>query len=228
MSSTPSDKLSSGFDKLARAYRWMEYLSFGPLLQRCRVQFLLEISDARRALVLGDGDGRFTASLLRAAPGICVHAVDESAAMLAALWQRAIDIGAADRLEMTCADATEDLPEGHFDLVCTHFFLDCFSQADMEALVARVQEHVPQGRWVISEFAVPGGAMRWPAFLLVRSLYFVFGLLTGLTTRELPVYAPVLRANGFVLMQSRQRLGGLLRAELWQRASPPLCQAIRQ
>src|SRR6185437_1080687 len=53
------------FDRLARVYRWMEWLSFGPYLSRCRRAFLPQLRDARRALVLGDGDGRFTAALLR-------------------------------------------------------------------------------------------------------------------------------------------------------------------
>ncbi len=194
----------------------MEYLSFGPLLQRCRLQFLPEVADARRALVLGDGDGRFTAALMQALPGVRVHAVDESAEMLAALWERVIEKGAAHRLEISCADAVEDLPEESFDLVCTHFLLDCFGQGDVEALVAQVRRRMPRGRWVISEFAVPGGAMRLPALLLVRALYLVFGVLTGLTTRSLPAYAQVLRANGLVLVQSRERLGGILRAELWR------------
>ena len=194
----------------------MEYLSFGPLLQRCRLQFLPEMSGARGALVLGDGDGRFTAALLRAVPCLRVHAVDASAGMLAALWQRARDAGAAGRLEMTCADATEALPEGCFDLVCTHFFLDCLSQKEIELLVAEVRRRLPHGVWVISEFAVPEGALRTPAVWLVGALYLAFRILTGLKTRELPAYAEAMHANGFTLLRCRERLGGILRAELWQ------------
>src|ERR1700759_3335682 len=76
------------FDRLATPYRWMELLTFGPLLQQTRTHFLPHLFDRRQALVLGDGDGRFTAELLRRYPNIQVHAVDGSAAMLHALTHR--------------------------------------------------------------------------------------------------------------------------------------------
>ena len=58
------------FNRIARPYRWLEYLSFGPLLERCRFHRLPQMVDAKRALVLGDGDGRFLARLLRKNPQI--------------------------------------------------------------------------------------------------------------------------------------------------------------
>ncbi len=45
------------FNRLAQIYRWLEYLSFGPFLWRCRIRFLPDLAHCRRALVLGDGDG---------------------------------------------------------------------------------------------------------------------------------------------------------------------------
>src|SRR3954453_19751287 len=53
------------WDSIAWAYRWMEYLTFGPALHRRRREFLSEIASARSGLILGDGDGRFTAEFLR-------------------------------------------------------------------------------------------------------------------------------------------------------------------
>ena len=195
----------------------MEYLSFGPLLHRTRMQFLPEAAAARHALVLGDGDGRFCAALLRFSSAVRVHAVDASAGMLAELWRRAVDVGAADRLEMTCADATQCLPVGEFDLVCTHFFLDCLSTEQVAGLVPRIRERMSSGHWVVSEFAIPGGALRQPASWLVAGLYAAFHRLTGLEVRKLPLYPEILKANGFVLLELHSRLGGMLRAELWHR-----------
>jgi hypothetical protein len=51
------------FNRLARFYRWMELVSFGPWLCWCRCAFVGEVSACRYALILGDGDGRFTARL---------------------------------------------------------------------------------------------------------------------------------------------------------------------
>ena len=76
-------------NRLAGVYAWMEAVTFGPWLSRCRLTFLGEMRSCRRALVLGDGDGRFTARLLRANPEVEIDTVDASTAMLRALLRRA-------------------------------------------------------------------------------------------------------------------------------------------
>ncbi len=214
----------SGFDRLAKPYRWMEYLTFGPALERCRFRFLPQLTNVQRALVLGDGDGRFTAQLLRTVAAARVKAVDGSAAMLAELHARCATAGVADRVETFEADLSQGLPaplkEDSFDLVTTHFFLDCLTTAQTELLVAQTAPLLRGGGcWVVSEFAVPAsGAIRWPAALVVRSLYLGFRLLTGLRTQQLPDYRTVLQHNGLILREETASLGGLLVSELWVRA----------
>ena len=73
---------SVNFDPIARPYRWLEYLSFGRELERRRFRYLPEVKSARRALVLGDGDGRFLAALVRQGGEVSVDYVDLSARML--------------------------------------------------------------------------------------------------------------------------------------------------
>jgi SAM-dependent methyltransferase len=89
----PISPAAPNFDSLARPYRWMEYLTFGSALQRCRTHFLPQLSGRcpalGTALILGDGDGRFLARLLAANPHLSVDAVDTSAAMLRQLTRRA-------------------------------------------------------------------------------------------------------------------------------------------
>ncbi len=206
------------FDGLAGAYRWMEWLSFGPLLQRCRCAFLGELKTVRRAVVLGDGDGRFTAELLRVNSVVRVDVVDASAAMLWALVRRAgPDAG---RVRTVVADIREWKPEGseRFDLVVSHFFLDCLTGAEVEGLAGSVSGSLTEGaRWVVSDFAVPEGwAGRLAGRGLVGFLYRAFGLLTGLRIRQLPDHASALRNAGFVLEQRREMLFGLLFSEVWR------------
>jgi hypothetical protein len=75
----------------------------------------------------------------------------------------------------------------------------------------------PNAQWLISEFAVPAGWHgRFIARPLIRTLYWAFGLLTGLEVRTLPDYHAALRWAGFELVQERRWLGGLLASELWQ------------
>lgn len=204
------------FNRLARLYRWMEYASFGPWLWWCRCAFLPALGKLRRALVLGDGDGRFTARLLAANPAIRVDAVDASAAMLRALVGRAGS--RAGRVSAHCADArrwqTSSLP---YDLIVTHFFLDCLTTEEVRSLAAKLRGSVaPGGLWIVSEFAAPQNRFgRLVARPIVAMLYKAFGALTGLTIRALPDHPAALREAGFTLGRRRAWLGGLLVSELW-------------
>ena len=206
------------FDRLARAYRWMEWFSFGPYLWRARCAFLPEMSAARRALVLGDGDGRFTAALLRQNRQVRVDAVDVSAAMLRSQRQRAGSD--ADRVRTEVCDARAWSPDAgaEYDLVVTHFFFDCLTTEEARDVVQRVRRSVAlEARWVVSEFAVPRGAFgRWVAQPVVAALYWSFGVLTGLKVRRLPDWETALAEAGFLRVAERRRLHGLLVSEVWQ------------
>ncbi|MGB0065612.1 MAG: class I SAM-dependent methyltransferase [Terracidiphilus sp.] len=206
------------FDRLARVYRWMEMFTFGPWLERCRCAFLSEMAGCRHAAVLGDGDGRFTAQLLRTNAKVEIDAVDASGTMLHELLRRAGPDAA--RVHTFCADARAWLLENPpYDLVATHFFLDCFREDEMRAIAAKLHGALSaQGLWVVSEFAIPeGGFGRWVARPVVWLLYRAFGLLTGLRVRTLPDYAATLRGAGFAPVKQRSFLCGLLIAEVWRR-----------
>jgi SAM-dependent methyltransferase len=205
------------FDRIARPYRWLEYLSFGPMLEHCRFYRLTQLTDAQRALVLGDGDGRFIARLLQKNPSLHADILDLSPVMLQILKARVVNADALNRVTLHCTDALEFLPAGSYDSVVTHFFLDCFSTSEVRNLAARIRCLLtPNASWVISEFAIPTGPMSLPAKLFIRSLYAAFGLLTGLKTRQLPDHSAALNSLGMVLIDRRKWLKGLLISELWQ------------
>jgi ubiquinone/menaquinone biosynthesis C-methylase UbiE len=209
---------TANFDRLAQIYRWVEYASFGPWLWRCRCAFLAEMSTCRQALIVGDGDGRFTARLLAENSEIEIDAVDASAAMLRALERRA---GARKaRLRVECIDARVWRERGAvYDLVVTHFFLDCLTTEEVRALVAKIRRVTNERvQWAVSEFAVPHCWFgRWIARPVVAGLYAAFGLMTGLEVRRLPDYGAAMESCGFVLEKRRAWLGGLLVSEVWGR-----------
>ena len=203
------------FDPVARAYRWLEYGSLGPLLERTRECHLSRLSQCRQALVLGDGDGRFTARLLAAAPMVQVEAVDLSGMMLALLRSRCT--ASLDRLQTLQQDIRTYTPSRESDLVVTHFFLDCLTQQEVDALVTRLTPHLSRNAlWLVSDFRIPSGLLRWPALLYVRVLYLAFRVLTGLRITRLPNHQASLEQCGFTLVASQRRLFGMLTSEVWQ------------
>ena len=215
----------TNFDRVARPYRWLEYLSFGPWLARCRRGQLAHLAQARHAvvhaLVLGDGDGRFLERLLDVNPTLTADVVDSSSSMLRLLERRTRR--SCQRIRVHHVDALAWTPTAHYDLIVSHFFLDCFFPAELEQLLDRVLPHArPGAQWVISEFAIPDNA--FAAYLaggLIGLLYRAFGGLTGLRVRRLPDYDAALLRRGLLLQHDRRYLGGLLCAQIWLLPNTP-------
>lgn len=209
------------FDRVARVYRWSEYLALGTLLERTRFHLLPRLAACRHALVLGDGDGRFAARLLAQNPALDAVAVDTSAAMLSLLRERCSRTipNAATRLTTVQASALEANVPARTDLIATHFFLDCLTQQQVDALAHRIAAQVAPGTlWVISDFAVPQRAvLRALGAAYIRALYFAFRVLTGLRVTSLPDPQRSLTAAGFHRIERHERCAGLLYTELWQR-----------
>ncbi len=207
------------FSRIARAYRWMEYFSFGTLLETARYSHLDAMQASRRAFVLGDGDGRFLQKLLRCNRQIDVHAVDCSAGMVALARKRSASDGGSNRVQWTHADALAWGPEGRCDLIVTHFFLDCFSTQQVAELVARLVPHLePGGLWVNSDFTIPAsGLARIAGWAIVRGLYAAFFVLTGLRTQRLPQDEAAFASAGLVLEERTLLGGGLLKSEVWRK-----------
>jgi hypothetical protein len=132
----------------------------------------------------------------------------------------------ATRLETHHASALAFAPTGPYDLVVTHFFLDCLNQSELEALIARIAPTLTTNAlWLVSDFRIPPGPMRLPAHILVRSLYLAFRVITGLRTVRLPHHATPLSNAGLRRIAHHHSLAGMLTTELWQLESHPIAFA---
>jgi ubiquinone/menaquinone biosynthesis C-methylase UbiE len=197
-------------DRIARLYRWLEYLSFGRELERRRFRHLRWVADSRHALILGGGDGRFLARFIRQNPRARADYVDCSPRMLRLARSRA----GGDRVSYRLSDARAvALAPYSFDLIVTNFFLDCFDETGAAEVVERAARAArPCAHWLVAEFRpVP-----WAGFLL-RVLYFFFRVTTGLKTLRLVDHHPLLARHGFRLEREERSWFGWLTSELWLR-----------
>ena len=85
----------SGFDRLARVYRALEFIAFGRDLERARFEYLGRLSGCRDILLLGEGDGRCAARLAQIAPDAAILCVDSSPGMIARASRRVTGRAAA-------------------------------------------------------------------------------------------------------------------------------------
>jgi len=208
-------------DRLARYYEMLERLTFGRRLEKRRFAFLAEAEAAERALLCGDGDGRFLAELLRVNARARVDFVDLSWGMIAIAERRVAKMGESfhERVRFFACDVMEFEPEaGGYDLISAHFFLDCFSEAEIGAVVGRIAGWgARDARWVVSEFCEAETILSrvWTR-AVIRGLYAAFRLTTGLRVRRLPDYAAALAERGFRLRKRETDLGGLLCSGVWE------------
>ncbi len=202
-------------DPIARLYRTFEYLAFGRELERRRLEFLPETTGCKRALMLGEGDGRFLRSFLDQNAEASVDYVDASAEMLSLARHRAGNH--RDRVRFLHAEALHWTPSRpDYDLVVTHFFLDCFDQSGLALLIAKIGQNCLRAKWIVSDFHQPESGFRaFRARCWLRLLYAFFSFTTGLKTSRLPDHRTVLSAHGFHLNRAVESDAGLLISELW-------------
>ena len=210
------------FDSIAPAYRTLETIAFGGDLQRARIACLREIETPRKALIVGEGNGRFLCELLRLHPKAEIDCVDASARMLE-LARRGIKRrlpAGATRVRFLRRDITSWMPpESSYDLIVTHFFLDCFSRDRIADIVNRLSRAaLPDATWLLADFCVPaGGFARVRAGLWLAAMYRFFQFTAGIEARELKDPSPFLRTAGFALASQHLFRCGMLKSELWRR-----------
>jgi ubiquinone/menaquinone biosynthesis C-methylase UbiE len=209
------------FDAITPWYRALETIAFGGALQRSRVACLPEIGSPRTALIVGEGNGRFLCELLRSQPGLEIVCVDASERMLRLAENRLrseFPTG-THRVRFLCADiASWSPPEHQFDLVVTHFFLDCFSGDRMADIVNRLSRAaLPNATWLLADFCMPaGGFARIRAHLWLAMMYRFFRSTAGIEASELEDPSPFLRTAGFALVRQHLFRSGMVKAQLWR------------
>lgn len=206
------------FDTLAPHYRWMERVLAGEKLQRCRSEFLPIISKPKRALLVGEGAGRFLTALLSRFPQTNIVCLDASEKMLS---ESKRSIASATEVEFIHADIFDwQIPEQKFDLIVTNFFLDCFTADQLQIIVAKLANAAtPDATWLLADFCEPPlGWKKWRARWILASMYLFFRFATKLPAATLTPPDPFLSAAGFRLTDRVFHDWGLLHADRWIRA----------
>ena len=212
------------FDGIAPWYRTLETIAFGGDLQRARVACLGEIDKPRRVLIAGEGNGRFLCELLRLHRSIEVDCIDASQQMLELARQR-LERELPEcikRINFVLHDLTSwSPPKDEFDLIVTHFFLDCFPENRVVEIVAKIAgASAANATWLLADFCIPReGFARLRAGLWLAAMYRFFRLTAGIEAMELVDASPFLRAAGFARARQHLFRSGMLKSELWGRGA---------
>ena len=209
------------FDVLAPHYRWIEFVLAGDKLHHGRTAFLGRVAEAKKVLILGEGNGRFLLECRRKLPDAKITVVDASARMLSLAHRRLIGQRInCERIEFIHADALTWMPpEGDYDLIVTHFFLDCFRRDQLRPLIAKLAHAAaPRADWLLADFqTAESGLCRHRSRLILWGMYRFFRVVTRLPASELISPDGFLQQHGFRLRECEAYDWGLLRSDWWQR-----------
>lgn len=213
------------FDVLAPHYRWMEVVLAGEKLQRCRTAFLGQLPRCRNVLIIGEGNGRFLVECRQQFQHAHITCVDASARMLeqarARLRHSGLNPAGVDFIHANALNWQP--PAAAFDLLVTHFFLDCFGPEQLAQVVGTLATAArPEANWLLADFQVPpAGLRRYRALAIHRLMYWFFCLVARLPARRLTVPDPLLAQHGFGLRERRLSDWDLLHSDWWQRPAKP-------
>jgi ubiquinone/menaquinone biosynthesis C-methylase UbiE len=209
------------FDAVAPWYRTLETIAFGNALQRARLACLDEIGSPRRALIVGEGNGRFLAAVLQRHPLIRIDCVDSSERMLDLARQHVQETSPNEvgRVAFLREDVRSWTPNDRYDLIVTHFLLDCFSTPQIGLIVAKLaQAAAPNTTWLLADFRIPGaGFARGHARAWLAVMYWFFRGVAGIEASDLVDPSPFLRVEGFALARQHLFRLGMVKSELWRK-----------
>jgi ubiquinone/menaquinone biosynthesis C-methylase UbiE len=149
-----------------------------------------------------------------------VDFVDLSAKMIDLAERRISGMGrsARARVAFHVGDVREFAPRpAGYDLITTHFFLDCFREAELAEVIGKLAGWAtPKATWIVSDFRETKGWVRrvWSKGI-IRGLYAAFRVTTGLRVTQIPDYKSAIANSGFELRYKEKALGGLLHSSFW-------------
>ncbi|WP_186776233.1 class I SAM-dependent methyltransferase [Rubripirellula reticaptiva] len=207
-----------GYDRIARPYRWLEWIAFGQSLQHSRICLLSELPLVDRILVMGDGDGRLLQQICRSQPGAEITSVDQSLAMIDLQKSRVASAGATDRVRWVCADGRQFSPASNeYDLLVTAFYLDCFTEFELGQHLPRWLSGVKNGGFFyVAEFVQPTSGWRAiRARVMLAAMHLFFRRQTSLTNHRLVDLTAIFDLLPIDEVNRAERSGNMIRTQIF-------------
>ena len=193
---------------------------FGEKLDFHRKLFPKTLRISQKVLLLGEGRGKFLQYLLKENK-TCEITIIESSKKMAQLIYNLIPRRDRFRVEIKNIAIEYFKSDRRFDLICSFFFWDCFSEYQLN-------RHIPsmlkllcyKGYWHNADFVDHSKISCYQTFknfIFLRLLYLFFWHTTGLDVKSVfPVRSLILKSN-MRLIQSVESNSKLLKSDLFRK-----------
>jgi len=209
------------FDGVASSYLFLETITFGNQLQKCRTSMISHLTNSKRALVLGEGNGRFLEAFCKANPLAEILVIDESPRMLDLAKRRIANANPPinNQIEFRCANVFEILPlTGTFDLIVCNFFLDCFTSSEIGQLLGLFRQMLfGEGLLVVGDFRKPHSIFgKIIGEFILKFMHVFFQKTAGISATQLTDLHTILLERSFQKAVEKKLFFGFLNSSIWK------------
>jgi len=162
---------------------------------------------------VGGGNGTILRALSDLGRRLRIDYVDSSSRMI----RQARTQESRDTVRFYCRDILEIHPQASYEVVITPFFLDCFTDRDLSAVMAHLNGMLSAGGvWLFTDFMSSG---RWYHRLLTGVMYMFFRVVSGLRVDRLPEYDRHFREHRLEVREKHSWKNGYIESRLYRSAN---------
>ncbi len=199
-------------DAIASSYGALSRFVFGNSIQEATNWSNRYIDPESRILIAGGGDGTILQDLDHPGNNFVIDYVELSKAMIS-LSRRHQPFNDID-VHFHHSDIMKWQGDSPYDVIITPFFLDCFTTSELCDVVLHLKGMLKKdGMWCFTDFVETNKS--WQR-LLIRVMYWFFGVTTGLKTTQLPDYEKAFSASTIRLTAVQSFYHGMIESRLYQ------------
>jgi tRNA (cmo5U34)-methyltransferase len=201
----------NGFDRIAFVYDFLAKLVFGEAIKESQKYFLNKISNYSNVLILGGGSGWLLAELLEIKPNCEVWYIEASEKMISLSKSKIKNEQTVHFIHGT----EQDIPLSiKYDVVITNFYLDLFTDHQLENVVTKIQSSTKLGaHWIITDFVDNN---KWWQKVMLKVMYRFFRITCNIESHQLPEWNRFIEKTGVKEIESKRFYRGFIKAALYQ------------
>ncbi|NQZ59583.1 MAG: class I SAM-dependent methyltransferase [Lentisphaeraceae bacterium] len=203
------------FSRLAAIYDLLGDIAFVGALRRSQNCFLKILPHSKRVLIIGGGSGRFLVDLLKSHEFDFVDYVDISPGMIE---QAKKNVGRQlphlkSKVNFTCG-SVESVRGQTYDLICTHYILDCFAGDELKEVMNLLHDSLGNGgHWLFADFM----GDNYIKECLIAFLYQFFKFTVSLKPHKLGDFVVEFRKLNLEICEEKYFVNRLIRAALYKK-----------
>lgn len=203
------------FNLLAPVYDIFAQLVFGNNLKLAQKEFLHRIKAGDKVLLIGGGTGRVLEEIEALGINIELFYVESSSKMMAISKSRKL----SDRIKVTFIEKPflEAEIQEEFDVICTFFFLDLFSEDYLAKTIKQIKKlHKSNGLWLFADFS---SKVERPVYhrILVQSMFIFFRISANVSVSKFLDYPLLIKDAGYTTAGHSSFKKGLIISRVFMR-----------